>query len=129
MLTRYVPDFHKLSTAVTYIVSTLGIILTSQRSAESVNKALNDLPDEWKTKRHYCVGMKTGETAAKLLCLTDLAGQDCGNAESLSALIVKGSGFKATHLLNMKTENLLFFAEKNFKMASFHCHFFFHAVV
>lgn len=64
--------------------------MTSQRSVESVNQAASDLPDAWKNKPHYCVGKKTGETASKLLGLThQLIGQDCGNAESLSALIVK----------------------------------------
>ncbi|EFX86107.1 hypothetical protein DAPPUDRAFT_44826 [Daphnia pulex] len=66
-----------------------GMILTSQRSAESVNKAVADLSDAWKEKRHYCVGIKTAETAATLLGLKNLAGQDCGNAENLSSLIVQ----------------------------------------
>jgi uroporphyrinogen-III synthase len=66
------------------------MILTSQRSAESVKKAVVDLPGAWQDKRHYCVGMKTAETAATLLGLKNLAGQDCGNAENLSSLIVQG---------------------------------------
>lgn len=66
------------------------MILTSQRSAESVKKAIVDLPNAWQDKRHYCVGMKTADTAATLLGLKNLAGQDCGNAENLSSLIVQG---------------------------------------
>lgn len=67
------------------------MLLTSQRSVESVNKAVSILPVAWNGKRHYCVGIKTGETASTLLGLTNLAGQDCGNADNLSALIVKGT--------------------------------------
>lgn len=67
-----------------------GIILTSPRSVESVNRAMADLPDAWKEMRHYCVGMKTGEKATALLGLINLVGQTCGNAENLSSLIVKG---------------------------------------
>ena len=68
----------------------LGFILTSQRSVESIKEAIAVLPDLWKRRRHYCVGMQTRETAIKLLGLTDIAGQDCGNATSLSSLIVDG---------------------------------------
>ena len=57
---------------------------------ESVNQANSDLSGDWKNKQHYCVGIKTGETASKLLNLPKLAGQDCGNAECLSTLIIKG---------------------------------------
>ncbi|XP_032794365.1 uroporphyrinogen-III synthase isoform X1 [Daphnia magna] len=66
-----------------------GIILTSPRSAESVNQAMADLLCAWKEMRHYCVGVKTGETAVNLLGLKNLVGQTCGNAENLSSLIVK----------------------------------------
>lgn len=64
--------------------------MTSQRSAESVKKAVADLPNAWQDKRHYCVGMKTAHTAGTLLGLKNLTGQDCGNAENLSSLIVQG---------------------------------------
>jgi hypothetical protein len=79
--------FNKLFTSIFIFI---GMILTSQRSAESVNKAVADLSDAWKEKRHYCVGIKTAETAATLLGLKNLAGQDCGNAANLSSLIVQG---------------------------------------
>lgn len=70
--------------------SYLGFILTSQRSVESIKEAVETLPDAWKERRHYCVGVQTCETAVKLLGLTNIAGQDCGNATNLSALIVEG---------------------------------------
>ncbi len=81
------------------------MILTSQRSAESVNKAVADLSDAWKEKRHYCVGVKTAETAATLLGLKNLAGQDCGNAENLSSLIVQGLTEK--YFLFIKLYNII----------------------
>ncbi|XP_057376276.1 uroporphyrinogen-III synthase-like [Daphnia carinata] len=66
-----------------------GIIFTSPRSAESVSQAMADLPCAWKEMRHYCVGIKTGETAINLLGLKNLVGQTCGNAVNLSSLIVE----------------------------------------
>lgn len=75
----------------------IGIILTSPRSAESVNQAMADLLCAWKEMRHYCVGVKTGETAVNLLGLKNLVGQNCGNAENLSSLIVKGTTRNIEH--------------------------------
>lgn len=66
------------------------MILTSQRSVEAVNAAVECLPNDWNEKLNFCVGRKTGETASKILGLTKLMGQDCGNAENLSAVIIKG---------------------------------------
>jgi len=66
-----------------------GFILTSPRSVESVKEAADHLPDAWKNKRHYCVGMQTRNTALRLLGdLPHLTGEQCGNAISLSEFIL-----------------------------------------
>lgn len=67
------------------------MVFTSQRSVESVCKADPDLHDDWREKLNYCVGKKTCETAVKLLKLSRVVGQDCGNAELLASMIVKGT--------------------------------------
>jgi len=67
-----------------------GLILTSPRSVEAVKEAAVHLPDGWKQKRHYCVGIQTRDTAIRLLGdLPNLTGEQCGNAINLSEVILK----------------------------------------
>jgi len=67
-----------------------GLILTSPRSVEAVKEAVDILPDGWKEKRHYCVGVQTRDTAIRLLGdLPHLTGEQCGNAVNLSEVIFK----------------------------------------
>ena len=74
----------------------IGFLLTSQRAVESIRFACDqigcELPASWKAKRHLCVGIQTHDTATKLLDLIELLGSECGNADQLGALILKGVG-------------------------------------
>lgn len=66
-----------------------GLILTSPRSVEAVKEAVAHLPDGWKEKRYYCVGVQTRDTAIRLLGdLPNITGEQCGNAINLSDLII-----------------------------------------
>lgn len=82
--------FNQCGVRIKFLSQFSGIILTSQRSVESVYQANPNLTDEWRGKRNFCVGKKTSETALRLLNVTRVLGEDCGNAEKLSALIVQG---------------------------------------
>lgn len=67
-----------------------GLILTSQRSVEAVQRAITELPAKWKDMTHFCVGLQTRQSAQDFLDLSRIKGEDCGNADNLSALIVQG---------------------------------------
>ena len=69
-----------------------GFLFTSPRSVESVKEAVGELPELWKSKRHYCVGVQTRDVANNLLGnLPNLTGEQCGNANALSQLILNGT--------------------------------------
>ena len=76
---------------LTHFILNIGLILTSPRSVEAVKEAVNELPIKWKSMTHFCVGLQTHQAAQTLLSLPYLKGEDCGNAENLSTLILQGS--------------------------------------
>ena len=108
--------------AISLSIFFAGFILTSPRSVESVKEAADHLPDAWKNKRHYCVGMQTRNTALRLLGdLPHLTGEQCGNAISLSEFILNGDHYGMFFLFYLLNLNHFFvskfwFSDQNFSV-------------
>ncbi|XP_015911680.1 uroporphyrinogen-III synthase isoform X3 [Parasteatoda tepidariorum] len=68
-----------------------GIIFTSPRTVEAVNKSISGSSDnllpKWRSKKNFCVGESTANLARTLLKFTSL-GEESGNAEQLCNFIL-----------------------------------------
>lgn len=74
-----------------------GIIFTSQRAVQAVQKSTEGNPEklnQWQQKTNYSVGESTSESAQILLNL-ETNGKETGNAQALSSLIV--SQYRGKH--------------------------------
>ena len=76
-----------------------GIIFTSKRSVEAVQLAMGpNFATNWRDKPVYVVGSGTGRAVLSMLGLTNIRGEEAGQAESLAELIVKENATEGGYL-------------------------------